>query len=91
MFKIFGYDNNIHRCVPCLNAKRLLDAKKQPYEFISVVKGKCGNDLEFDNEVIQELLTRLNRPSQVGLTMPQVFDPKGAHIGGFDQLREYFK
>lgn len=91
MFKVFGYDSAIHKCVPCINAKRLLDAKKQEYEFISVVSGKDENGPIFNQEVIDELLTRLNRPSQVGLTMPQVFDPKGSHIGGFTELKEYFK
>lgn len=45
----------------------------------------------FDDEVIAELLTRLGRDTQIGLTMPQIFDDKGAHIGGFTELREYFK
>ena len=40
---------------------------------------------------IAELLTKLGRDTQIGLTMPQVFAPDGSHIGGFDQLREYFK
>lgn len=45
----------------------------------------------FDDEVIAELLTRLGRDTQIGLTMPQIFDGNGAHIGGFTELREYFK
>ena len=87
MFKIYGYDSNIHRCVFCDNAKRLLDVKKQPYEFINVMPEKGV----FDEEKIAELLTALGRESQVGLTMPQVFSPDGTSIGGFDQLRAYFK
>lgn len=91
MYTIFGYDESIHKCVPCINAKRLLDAKKIPYKFISVVSGKGPGGPLFDPEVISELLVRLNRPSQSGLTMPQIFDPKGAAIGGFTELREYLK
>ncbi|AWD92122.1 thioredoxin [Escherichia phage CLB_P2] len=87
MFKVYGYDSNIHRCVFCDNAKRLLDVKKQPYEFINVMPEKGV----FDDEKIAELLTALGRESQVGLTMPQVFAPDGTSIGGFDQLRAYFK
>ncbi|AZV01036.1 thioredoxin [Escherichia phage vB_EcoM_005] len=45
----------------------------------------------FDDEKIAELLASLGRESQVGLTMPQVFAPDGTSIGGFDQLRAYFK
>ncbi|AAU29268.1 NrdC thioredoxin [Escherichia phage JS10] len=87
MFKVYGYDSNIHRCVFCDNAKRLLDVKKQPYEFINVMPEKGV----FDDEKIAELLAALGRESQVGLTMPQVFAPDGTSIGGFDQLRAYFK
>ncbi|QHR70722.1 glutaredoxin 3 [Escherichia phage dhaeg] len=87
MFKVYGYDSNIHRCVFCDNAKRLLDVKKQPYEFINVMPEKGV----FDDKKIAELLAALGRESQVGLTMPQVFAPDGTSIGGFDQLRAYFK
>lgn len=87
MFKVYGYDSNIHRCVFCDNAKRLLDVKKQPYEFINVMPEKGV----FDDEKIAGLLAALGRESQVGLTMPQVFAPDGTSIGGFDQLRAYFK
>ncbi|QLF81482.1 thioredoxin [Escherichia phage vB_EcoM_FB] len=87
MFKVYGYDSNIHRCVFCDNAKRLLDVKKQPYEFINVMPEKGV----FDDEKIAQLLAALGHESQIGLTMPQVFAPDGSHIGGFDQLRAYFK
>lgn len=87
MFKVYGYDSNIHRCVFCDNAKRLLDVKKQPYEFINVMPEKGV----FDDEKIAQLLAALGRESQIGLTVPQVFAPDGSHIGGFDQLRAYFK
>lgn len=87
MFKVYGYKSEIHRCVFCDNAKRLLDVKKQSYEFINVMPEKGV----FDDEKIAELLTALGRESQVGLTMPQVFAPDGSHIGGFNELREYFK
>lgn len=87
MFKIYGYKSEIHRCIFCDNAKRLLDVKKQPYEFINVMPEKGV----FDDEKIAELLEKLNRPTQVGLTMPQVFAPDGTSIGGFTELREYFK
>ena len=87
MFKVYGYDSSIHRCVFCDNAKRVLDVKKQPYEFINVMPEKGV----FDDEKIAQLLAALGRESQIGLTMPQVFAPDGSHIGGFTELREYFK
>jgi glutaredoxin len=87
MFTVYGYDSNIHRCVFCDNAKRLLDVKKEAYEFINIMPEKGV----FDDAKVQELLTKLGRESQVGLTVPQVFAPDGSHIGGFDKLREYFK
>ncbi|ATN93048.1 NrdC-like glutaredoxin [Salmonella phage Melville] len=87
MFKVFGYDSNIHKCVFCDNAKRLLNVKKQPYEFINIMPEKGV----FDDELIAELLTRLGRDTQIGLTVPQIFAPDGSYIGGFDKLREYFR
>ncbi|AIZ02721.1 phage-associated thioredoxin [Escherichia phage vB_EcoM_VR26] len=87
MFKVYGYDSSIHRCVFCDNVKRFLDVKKQPYEFINVMPEKGV----FDDEKIAQLLAALGRESQIGLTMPQVFAPDGSHIGGFTELREYFK
>jgi hypothetical protein len=54
-----------------------------------------GNEADgtpiLNEEVISELLVRLNRPSRVGLTMPQIFDEKGSPIGGFTELKEYLK
>lgn len=87
MLTIYGYDSSIHRCVHCDNAKRLAEVKRETYEFKNVMPEKGV----FDDEVIAELLTRLGRDTQIGLTMPQIFDAKGAHIGGFTELREYFK
>ncbi|AKU43731.1 phage-associated thioredoxin [Citrobacter phage CF1 ERZ-2017] len=87
MLTIYGYDSSIHRCVHCDNAKRLAEVKREMYEFRNVMPEKGV----FDDEVIAELLTRLGRDTQIGLTMPQIFDGNGAHIGGFTELREYFK
>lgn len=82
MLTIYGYDSNIHRCVYCDNAKRLADVKKIPYEFINVMPEKSV----FDDKVIGELLQKLGRETQVGLTMPQIFN-EAVHVGGFDDLR----
>lgn len=90
MFTIYGYDEHIHKCVPCINAKRLLATKKKEFEFISVVIGKDENGPVFDDGVILTLLDRLNRDSKVGLTMPQIFEDE-VYIGGFTELREYLK
>lgn len=89
MLTIFGYDEKIHKCVPCLNAKRFCTVKKLPYEFISVVNGKDDNGPVFNKSVVDNLLTRLGRDTQVGLTMPQIFWG-GEHIGGFDDLKTFF-
>lgn len=90
-FKVFGYDNKHFKCVPCINSKRLLDAKKIPYEFYAVTSGnnEDGSPI-FNEEIISSLLTRLNRPTRVGLTMPQIFD-EDKPIGGFSELKEYIK
>ena len=51
MFKVYGYDSNIHKCVYCDNAKRLLTVKKQPFEFINIMPEKGV----FDDEKIAEI------------------------------------
>lgn len=90
MLMIYGYNSEVRKCVHCDNAKRFCDMKGIPFEFMSVAVGKVGNDIEFDNEVVAELLHRLGRDSKVGLTMPQIFrEDTGEHIGGFSELRTY--
>ncbi|QQG32266.1 thioredoxin [Citrobacter phage CkP1] len=86
MLVIYGYDSTIHRCVYCDNAKRLAGVKKREFEFKNVMPEKGV----FDDAVIAELLTRLGRDTQIGLTMPQIFDGE-TYIGGFTELREYLK
>lgn len=82
MLTIFGYDSAIHKCVYCDNAKRLATVKKLPFEFINIMPEKGV----FDDEVIAQLLAKLGRETQIGLTMPQIFW-KGNHIGGFDDFK----
>lgn len=90
MLTIFGYDSDIHRCVPCDNSKRFCKAKGHDFEFISVVTGKDENGPVFNKEVIAELLHRLGRETKTGLTMPQIFrEDTGEHIGGFTELMKY--
>ncbi len=90
MLTIFGYDSSIHKCVHCDNAKRFCDMKGIPFEFMNVAISKENGDIIFDQEVIDELLHRLNRESKTGLTMPQIFrEDTGEHIGGFSELRTY--
>ena len=88
MVTIYGYDEQFHKCVPCLNAKRFCAAKGKDYNFISVVNGKDENGPIFDESVISELLARLGRKEKTGLSMPQIFDGD-THIGGFSELRGY--
>lgn len=88
MFKIFGYIPSVYNCAPCLNSKRLLDAKRKEYEFVSVADEKDADGKPILNEtVISELENLLGTRR---LTMPQIFHD-GKHIGGFDQLREYVR
>ena len=88
MVTIYGYDEQFHKCVPCLNAKRFCSAKGKNYNFISVVNGKDENGPIFNESVISELLSRLGRKEKTGLTMPQIFDGNKS-IGGFDDLKKY--
>lgn len=88
MFKIFGYVPAVYNCAPCMNAKRLLDARAIPYEFVSVADAKTDSGKPIiKNEVLDEIQKLSgSRP----LSMPQIFHD-GKHIGGFDQLREYVR
>ncbi|QQV89660.1 thioredoxin [Proteus phage SJ_PmiM] len=83
--EIYGFDPKHFKCVPCINAKRLADIKKLDYKFIPVSEGE-GPIL--NKQIIDQLVKRLNRRSEVGLTMPQIFiDDKS--IGGFDKFKEF--
>ena len=82
--EIYGFDPKHFKCVPCINAKRLADIKKLDYTFIPVSEGE-GPVL--NKKIIDQLVKRLNRRSEVGLTMPQIFIDD-VSIGGFDKFKE---
>lgn len=87
MFKIYGYTPSVYNCAPCLNSKRLLDAKKHPYEFVSVADSVEDGKPVLNEAVIDELEALVGTRR---MTMPQIFHD-GKHVGGFDQLREYVR
>lgn len=88
MFKVYGYVPSVYNCAPCMNAKRLLDAKKYEYEFISVADKttESGKPI-LNNDVLLELQKLTGTRS---MSMPQIFHD-GKHVGGFDQLRDYIR
>ena len=86
MFKVYGYLPSVYSCAPCLNSKRLLDAKGHEYEFISVAETVGGMKM-LKEDVIAELESLLGTRR---LTMPQIFHD-GKHVGGFDQLKDYIR
>lgn len=88
MFKIYGYIPSVYNCAPCLNSKRLLDAKKHEYEFVSVADSKGEDGKPVLNEAVVDELEALTGTRR--MTMPQIFHD-GKHVGGFDQLREYVR
>lgn len=55
MFKVYGYDSNIYKCVYCDNVKCFLIVKKQLFEFINIMLEKGV----FDDEKIVEFLIKL--------------------------------
>lgn len=66
-------------CEPCRNAKKLLEKLGKEYTFFDVT----------DNQEHYELFTEKfngKRPA----TIPQIFINE-EHIGGYDNLKEYFK
>jgi len=87
MFKVYGYIPSVYNCAPCLNSKRLLDAKGYEYEFISVADSKGETGPVLNEPVIAELESLLGTRR---LTMPQIFHD-GKHVGGFDQLKDYIR
>lgn len=98
MFYIYGYNPDHFACGPCINAKRLCEAKGYDYEFISVSKGTEMGRPVFNQEVIENLLGLLDRETPTGLTMPQIFYIEHGpvlkmndlvHVGGFNELRSF--
>lgn len=89
MITIYGYDENVYKCVPCLNAKKFLTQRGKEFEFISIVTDKDENGQNIKNEkVLHELASRLGLDTYEGLTMPQIFNGD-VHIGGFSDLKKY--
>ena len=64
-------------CSYCDRAKDLLASREQDYEFY---------DVEEDTSKYDEMMVK--NPSTK--TVPQIFID-GEHIGGYDQLREWYK
>lgn len=87
MYKIFGFVPSVYNCAPCMNAKRLLDAKGHQYEFVSVADSAIDGVPNLNEKVIDELEVAVGTRR---MTMPQIFKD-GKHIGGFDQLKEHIR
>lgn len=88
MFTVYGYEPSVYNCPPCINSKRLLDARQQKYDFVSVAKTKDASGAPVLDETVVGTLESLLGTRR--LTMPQIFHD-GKHVGGFDQLREYVR
>lgn len=93
--EIYGYDQAIYTCAPCINAKRLCELKKEKFDidmtFISIAKSRTESGKPvLDMSVAAELCKRLQRTSIMGTSMPQIFVDDEL-IGGFDKLRERLK
>lgn len=89
MLKIYGYSEDVNRCVPCISAKRLLDSKKIQYNFISVASLKDG-EVVIDETIKSEILNNRGLPLGSRITMPQIFNGS-EFIGGFTELREWLR
>lgn len=89
MLKIYGYSEDVNRCVPCISAKRLLDSKNLPYEFISVASLENG-EVVIDETIKSEILKARGLPDGSRITMPQIFNGT-EFIGGFTELREWLR
>ncbi|ASD52124.1 thioredoxin [Pseudomonas phage PspYZU05] len=83
---VYGFDPSVYRCVPCINAKRLLDAKRKEYKFISVAKESGPDGPVFDESVLDELESLLGRRTKI--SMPQIVI-NGVAIGGFTELQKH--
>lgn len=92
MITIYGFDPKHFHCAPCINAKRFCEMKGYTYNFIPVSSDKVDGEVIFDEVVLKQLATRLNRESTRGLSMPQIFtehEGQQLYIGGFSDLRTW--
>lgn len=71
-------------CTFCTKAKQLLDIKKLEYKEITV------DGIEVTKADIQVIAESLKSPHGNITTVPQIF-MDGQHIGGFTDLKEYFR
>lgn len=63
-------------CSWCTAAKEFLASKNEPYEFILIRSSNLMEFLELTNDA---------------KTVPQIFDPLGGRIGGYEDLVEFYK
>ncbi|QLA10733.1 thioredoxin [Shewanella phage Thanatos-2] len=83
---VYGFEESVFRCPPCINAKRFLAAKKIPYEFISVATHKGSDGAPVLNEVVIDELESILGTRK--MTMPQIVI-NGHPIGGFTELQKH--
>lgn len=82
MIEIFGWDAKIV-CPPCLNSKRLCEARNKEYVFYDM-----GRDDETETQILHRTMfeSRMKEAKQVIRGLPIVFiDDK--YVGGFNELR----
>lgn len=82
MIKIYGFDEKVFRCVPCLNAKRLCSAKKLDFEFYSVADFVGDDGIPVKKDFVDDLVKQTGQRS-----MPIIFN-NDEFIGGFEDLRK---
>lgn len=63
-------------CIRCERAKKFLEDVGEDYNYITL---DTSNSLEFFEK------------TKGRKTVPQVFDPSGGHIGGYEALIEYYQ
>lgn len=85
MIIVYGFEEHINKCIPCVSAKRLLDNRGIEYKFISVAPTKDESGPVLDESIIDELEVKCGTRR---LSMPQIFKDD-VRIGWFIELKKY--
>lgn len=90
IIEIFGFPEEKMICMNCRNAVRLCQINGVDYKFYEVIEDLVGGKFIRNVPVTKDLMSRLNLSSADKISVPQIF-VGGVHIGGLQDLKNYFK
>ncbi|MGL4521361.1 MAG: hypothetical protein ACRCWQ_02250 [Bacilli bacterium] len=84
--EIFGFNPNVMNCPSCMRSKALCELNDINYEFHCVVSEIHKGKLIYDNAVLEDLDSRIERKEGESINVPRIF-VDDVLIGGLSDFR----